>query len=244
MLELDLFSRRNFAVGNAETLAMYGGLGILFFFLTIFLQEVAGYTALESGLTVVPVTLVVFALSRRFGATGRPFRPEGLHGRRAARRVRRHPAAASHRDRHGLRHRPLARAARLRSRALAHGRAARRHRARRCGRERRRHRLCDQQRRRPCRRPCRRVGRGRRRRAVARRRHVRGQQRVGARVSRGCRHLRRAGCGGRRPRSARDLESGLAPRPSDVLAASSSEYPSPQFTRVRDLVVEPLPQEA
>ena len=68
MLELDLFSRRNFAVGNAETLAMYGGLGILFFFLTIFLQEVAGYTALESGLTVVPVTLVVFALSRRFGA--------------------------------------------------------------------------------------------------------------------------------------------------------------------------------
>ena len=67
MLELGLFSRRNFAVGNAETLAMYGGLGILFFFLTIFLQQVAGYTALESGLTVLPVTLVVFALSRRFG---------------------------------------------------------------------------------------------------------------------------------------------------------------------------------
>ena len=68
MLELELFSHRNFAFGNAETLALYGGLGILFFFLTIFLQEVAGYTALESGLTVVPVTLVLFALSRRFGA--------------------------------------------------------------------------------------------------------------------------------------------------------------------------------
>ena len=67
MLELELFSRRNFAVGNAETFAMYAGLAILFFFLTIFLQQVAGYTALESGLTVLPVTLVVFALSRRFG---------------------------------------------------------------------------------------------------------------------------------------------------------------------------------
>ena len=68
MLQLELFSRRNFAVANAETLAIYGGLAILFFFLTIFLQQVAGYTALESGLTILPVTLVMFALSRRFGA--------------------------------------------------------------------------------------------------------------------------------------------------------------------------------
>jgi len=80
MLELDLFARRNFAVGNAETLAMYGGLGILFFFLTIFLQEVAGYTALESGLAVVPVTLVVFALSRRFGALADRFGPRVFMG--------------------------------------------------------------------------------------------------------------------------------------------------------------------
>ena len=80
MLELDLFSRRNFAVGNAETLAMYGGLGILFFFLTIFLQEVAGYTALESGLAVVPVTLVLFALSRRFGGLADRFGPRLFMG--------------------------------------------------------------------------------------------------------------------------------------------------------------------
>ena len=37
MLKLDLFSRRNFAVGNAETLTMYAGLAILFFFLVIYL---------------------------------------------------------------------------------------------------------------------------------------------------------------------------------------------------------------
>ena len=68
MLELELFSRRNFAIGNIETLGMYAGLTILFFFLTIFLQEVAGYTALQSGLATLPVTLTMFALSRRFGA--------------------------------------------------------------------------------------------------------------------------------------------------------------------------------
>ncbi len=80
MLQLELFSRRNFAVGNAETLAMYGGLAILFFFLTIFLQQVAGYTALESGLTIVPVTLVMFALSRRFGGLADRFGPRVFMG--------------------------------------------------------------------------------------------------------------------------------------------------------------------
>jgi EmrB/QacA subfamily drug resistance transporter len=68
MLKLELFARRNFAVANAETLGMYAGLGILFFFLVIFLQQVAGYTALKSGLTTLPVTVVMFAFSRRFGA--------------------------------------------------------------------------------------------------------------------------------------------------------------------------------
>jgi len=68
MLKLELFSHQNFAVGNAETLSMYAGLSILFFFLVIFLQQVAGYSALKAGLTTLPVTLVVFAFSRRFGA--------------------------------------------------------------------------------------------------------------------------------------------------------------------------------
>jgi len=68
MLDLELFTHRNFAVGNVETFAMYAGLSILFFFLVIFLQQVAGYSALESGLATVPVTIVMFALSRRFGA--------------------------------------------------------------------------------------------------------------------------------------------------------------------------------
>src|SRR5437763_8649901 len=37
MLPLTLFKRRNFAFGNLETFVMYGGMGALFFFLTLFL---------------------------------------------------------------------------------------------------------------------------------------------------------------------------------------------------------------
>ncbi len=75
MLKLALFARRNFTVANVETLTMYAGLSILFFFLVIFLQQVAGYSALRSGLTTVPATLVMFALSRRFGALADRYGP-------------------------------------------------------------------------------------------------------------------------------------------------------------------------
>jgi EmrB/QacA subfamily drug resistance transporter len=80
MLKLELFGRRNFAIGNLETLTMYAGLSILFFFLVIFLQQVAGYTALRSGLTTVPVTVVMFALSRRFGALADRYGPRLFMG--------------------------------------------------------------------------------------------------------------------------------------------------------------------
>ncbi len=80
MLKLELFARRNFAVGNLETLTMYAGLAILFFFLVIFLQQVAGYSALESGLTTIPVTLIMFTLSRRFGALADRYGPRLFMG--------------------------------------------------------------------------------------------------------------------------------------------------------------------
>jgi EmrB/QacA subfamily drug resistance transporter len=80
MLKLELFARRNFAVGNLETLTMYAGLAILFFFLVIFLQQVAGYSALESGLTTIPVTVLMFAFSRRFGALADRYGPRLFMG--------------------------------------------------------------------------------------------------------------------------------------------------------------------
>ena len=75
MLRLDLFSRRNFTIANIETLSMYAGLSILFFFLFIFLQQVADYSALKAGLTTVPSTLIMFALSRRMGALADRYGP-------------------------------------------------------------------------------------------------------------------------------------------------------------------------
>ena len=80
MLPLGLFARRNFAAGNVQTLAMYGGLGVLFFLLVLFLQGVAGYDALHAGSASVPVTLVMFALSSRFGRLADRYGPRLFMG--------------------------------------------------------------------------------------------------------------------------------------------------------------------
>ena len=68
MLPLALFRRRNFAAGNLETFLMYAGLGLLFFFLVLFLQQVAGFSATAAGSASIPVTILMFLLSQRFGA--------------------------------------------------------------------------------------------------------------------------------------------------------------------------------
>jgi EmrB/QacA subfamily drug resistance transporter len=67
MLPLGLFDHRNFSVANAQTFAMYGGIGLLGFFVTIYLQQVAGYSALKSGVTGLVPTVVMFLLSARMG---------------------------------------------------------------------------------------------------------------------------------------------------------------------------------
>ena len=80
MLPLSLFRRRNFAVGNLETFAMYGGLGITFFLLVLFLQEVAGYRALAAGLALMPLTIVTFLLAKRMGRLADRYGPRLFMG--------------------------------------------------------------------------------------------------------------------------------------------------------------------
>ena len=80
MLPLGLFRRRNFSAGNIETFAMYAGLAVLFFFLVLFLQQIGGYTPLQSGLAMLPITVIMFALSRRFGALADRFGPRFFMG--------------------------------------------------------------------------------------------------------------------------------------------------------------------
>jgi EmrB/QacA subfamily drug resistance transporter len=80
MLPLALFRRRNFAIGNVETFSMYAGLGLLFFFLVLYLQQVAGYSAVEAGTTTIPVTVMMFLLSTRFGALADRYGPRFFMG--------------------------------------------------------------------------------------------------------------------------------------------------------------------
>jgi EmrB/QacA subfamily drug resistance transporter len=80
MLRLELFSRRNFTVGNLQTLVIYAGLSIMFFFLVLYLQQVAGYDAVQAGLATLPTTLVMFALSKRAGRLADRYGPRLFMG--------------------------------------------------------------------------------------------------------------------------------------------------------------------
>lgn len=75
MLPLSLFRIRNFLVGNIATIAIYGGLSIATFLIVIFLQQVSGYSAFKAGLSLLPVTIVMFFLSSRFGALAGKYGP-------------------------------------------------------------------------------------------------------------------------------------------------------------------------
>jgi EmrB/QacA subfamily drug resistance transporter len=75
MLPLTLFSSRNFAAGNAATSTIYAGLSIATFIIIVFVQQVSGYTALEAGLAMLPVTILMFFLSPRVGALAGTYGP-------------------------------------------------------------------------------------------------------------------------------------------------------------------------
>jgi EmrB/QacA subfamily drug resistance transporter len=67
MMPLSLFRIRNFWVANLTTLTAYAGLIGGLFFVSLFLQQVAGYSALEAGLATTPISVLMFFLSPRFG---------------------------------------------------------------------------------------------------------------------------------------------------------------------------------
>ena len=80
MMPLKLFGSRNFAVGNLTTLTLYAGLGVATFFLVVFIQQVGGYTPIAAGLALLPITVVMFFLSRRFAALADRIGPHWFMG--------------------------------------------------------------------------------------------------------------------------------------------------------------------
>jgi EmrB/QacA subfamily drug resistance transporter len=75
MLPLELFHVQNFSVGNLATLFIYAALALQGFLIVIFLQQVAGYPATLAGLVSLPITIIMFFLSSRFGALSGKYGP-------------------------------------------------------------------------------------------------------------------------------------------------------------------------
>ncbi|HTZ91300.1 MAG TPA: MFS transporter [Streptosporangiaceae bacterium] len=67
MMPLDVFASRQFSVINVITFLIYGAFGGLLFLLVLQLQVVSGYSPLKAGSALLPVTLLMLALSARSG---------------------------------------------------------------------------------------------------------------------------------------------------------------------------------
>jgi predicted MFS family arabinose efflux permease len=75
MMPLELFRVRNFGYGNIATVAIYGGLSLGFLVLTLYLQEVAGFSATVAGLAGVPATVMMLLLATLFGTLAGRYGP-------------------------------------------------------------------------------------------------------------------------------------------------------------------------
>src|SRR5439155_20754251 len=67
LLPLEIFRSRQFSATTVVTLLIYAVMGGLFFLLPIELQQVAGYTPMAAGASLLPVTALLFLLSRYSG---------------------------------------------------------------------------------------------------------------------------------------------------------------------------------
>jgi EmrB/QacA subfamily drug resistance transporter len=68
LLPLGMFRARQFSAANAVTFVVYAALGGALFLLPVVLQEVSGYSALEAGMALLPLTAIMLAFSARSAA--------------------------------------------------------------------------------------------------------------------------------------------------------------------------------
>ena len=67
MLPPQVFASAQFTAANAVTFVVYAAIGVVFFLLVIQLQVVSGYGPVAAGTSLLPVTVVMLALSSRSG---------------------------------------------------------------------------------------------------------------------------------------------------------------------------------
>jgi EmrB/QacA subfamily drug resistance transporter len=68
MLPLTIFRSRQFSAANAVTFVVYGALGGALFLVPVVLQEVSGYSPLEAGMALLPLTAIMLLFSARSAA--------------------------------------------------------------------------------------------------------------------------------------------------------------------------------
>ncbi|GAB7070345.1 MFS transporter [Mycolicibacterium hodleri] len=76
IMPLQLFTSRNFAVGNLATVFLYAAVSLGTLIVALFLQETVGMSAALAGLATLPLPVLSFFLARRFGTLA------GTHGPR------------------------------------------------------------------------------------------------------------------------------------------------------------------
>jgi len=75
MMPLNVFASKEFTAVNVITFVVYGGMGVVFFLFVVTLQVVSGYSPIAAGASLVPVTLLMLALSARAGALAQRIGP-------------------------------------------------------------------------------------------------------------------------------------------------------------------------
>jgi EmrB/QacA subfamily drug resistance transporter len=75
MVPLRLFRSRQFSGANAVTFAVYAALGVTLFLLIVHLQTDLGYSALEAGASLLPLTVLMLLFSVRAGALSQRIGP-------------------------------------------------------------------------------------------------------------------------------------------------------------------------
>jgi predicted MFS family arabinose efflux permease len=75
MLPMSIFRSREFSSANGLTLVMYGSLGMVLFLLGLVLQIALGYSPLQAGAALLPITAIMLVFSARSGALAQRIGP-------------------------------------------------------------------------------------------------------------------------------------------------------------------------
>ncbi|GEL16734.1 MFS transporter [Pseudonocardia asaccharolytica] len=75
LIPTELFVNPVFTAANVVTLLIYGALGVVFVLLVLQLQTVSGFTPLQAGAALLPITVIMLLFSARVGALAQRLGP-------------------------------------------------------------------------------------------------------------------------------------------------------------------------